>query len=261
MFDLRAAAEPGSGAKAWLTLTVLAVEDIEDALGHKALRLRKRLTRSVDMIHRRIDNLRAAVERDKDYALTDNDCAAIQRAIDGFGESLGGVLSDRYIYMVREKGGLDTVKLIEEPEVFFGSAWASLPGLVRGDFRQAALCLAFDLHTACGFHSVRAVEAMTRQWYDSILGKPNQYPKLATIIKKIENELQRTGKLGDAEESVLDFLHKIRKHDRNPLAHPERSMQDHEANLLFTDCVSTVSAILRYMNPQLRPPSRLLQSP
>lgn len=237
-------------AKEWLDLARLLMRDIEWKVGRDGLRLMPEINKSVEVIKRRIRNVERAVARDPAYKLTTADSQAIADAIDAFEASFSGALSSRYFYVVRDKGGYSTVKLIEEPECFLGSVWPQLPDNAKEDFRQAALCMGFDLPTACGFHSVRAVESLLRRWYDNVLGppaNPGQYPNMGQCIDQIRKGLKNAGGPCDKETAALDHLDTIRRLDRNPLMHPEIALDQEEALQLFGKSIGALVSLVKYI--------------
>ena len=78
------------------------------------------------------------------------------------------------IWFVTPCRGYSTDILIQNAEHIFGeSEIRLLSSKTIADIREAGRAIAFELITAVGFHSVRAVEAVARGYHEIILGAKN----------------------------------------------------------------------------------------
>jgi hypothetical protein len=81
-------------------------------------------------------------------------------------------------YFISKKGIYSTADLIERAEEALPVAVrVSMSAQAVLDFKQTGKCLAFDLFTGAGFHSLRATDAVIRAYYGLFVGRP---PKLKT---------------------------------------------------------------------------------
>lgn len=103
---------------------------------------------------------------------------------------------------------------------------------------EVGKCLAFEVPTACGFHTYRVVEAVLRRYWDEVTGNRKR-PEPETL-GKFAAELQ-DAKLGDPR--VIEAIRYIAKHHRNPLAHPDVVLTIDEA---FAS-VGHVRSVITYM--------------
>lgn len=112
----------------------------------------------------------------------------------------------------------------------------------KDDIIEAGKCLAFRVSTASAFHACRAIETGIDQYYAALTGKPyavsanggnnNWGAKIIALEKE------------KADSKVTEFLTHIRKQYRNPVAHPEVVVDEHEAVDLFIASLSAISMML-----------------
>ena len=141
-------------------------------------------------------------------------------------------------YIVSKKGIYSTADLIERAEMAIDeSARQALTQNVLTDFKQAGRCLAFELATAAGFHTMRAVEAVLRGYW-LLVQKPTtgvKPPEMAVCI----NELRVAGE----DPKLMDILDHIRDLHRNTIMHPEAFLTMTDALRLFDIAKSAISAM------------------
>lgn len=144
-------------------------------------------------------------------------------------ESLHAELENADTYYVTEVAGYNTQTLIEHGEKLLGETLlTSLSDDVKTDFCEATKALAFRLHTAVGFHVLRAVEAGILEYLDIL--------KIARPTRPIERNLGNYIALlrqGGVDEKVLLPLELLRKEHRNELMHPDKTLEKDESLLLF----------------------------
>ena len=93
---------------------------------------------------------------------------------------------------------------------------------------ESGKCLAFDRATASGYHILRSVELTIRQYLTAIPGfvmPPLNRQNWGEFLKLLIDN--------GAGREVTDHLHNIRVNYRNPLMHPEDSLEMDEAVSLF----------------------------
>jgi hypothetical protein len=122
---------------------------------------------------------------------------------------------------------------------------------VKGDFQAAGRCLAFDLFTACGFHAVRALEAMARTYHKLLTGKDAQED--GTPLGGLANDLREVadGKRGapplpkDAPmRLIVSNLDRMNNIYRKPLAHPEMTLKTRDEAKNVFDLVAVSIALI-----------------
>ncbi|WP_376988336.1 hypothetical protein [Bosea sp. R86505] len=100
------------------------------------------------------------------------------------------------------------------------------------DFREAGKCLAFEMPTASGFHSARAVEAILQRYYRAFIGPVPERATMGYLVPQLEEASKAKGVEHPDQRTVIT-LREIKDLDRNPLAHPEATLDMVSAKALF----------------------------
>src|SRR5438552_13467320 len=102
-----------------------------------------------------------------------------------------------------------------------------LPGEAIHDIKQGARCFAFELPTAAGFHFLRAIEAVIHSFYD-VLSNNAKRPKRAAMGIYIDELIKL-----NANAELVATLKQIKDLHRNPIIHPEETLDMIEAQMLM----------------------------
>jgi hypothetical protein len=100
--------------------------------------------------------------------------------------------------------------------------------------------LAYELPTACGFHTFRVTEAVVRRYWDAV-SENKERPKpqtLGTFAAKMAKH-----KYGD--EKVVEAIKQMTKLHRNPLIHPEVILNVEEAIGIIGMARSVIAMMLQ----------------
>ena len=153
-------------------------------------------------------------------------------------------------YVVSQKRGYSTPDLVERSEVMLPlETRAVLSESIAADIRFAGRCMAFDTPTAAGFHILRAVEAVMALFYTHITGRE--------IAKRHRNwglYLKRLEKHPGADAKIRGALEHIKENYRNPITHPEVTLTEGEALMVFALSLSVIelmAEVLRTTPPAL----------
>ncbi|UTP39809.1 hypothetical protein M9M90_01140 [Phenylobacterium sp. LH3H17] len=142
-------------------------------------------------------------------------------------------------YIVVEKPPYSTISLIAAGEDLFpADIKGKVPDAVD-DMREAGKCLAFELSTACGFHTLRAVEAVLRRYWEVVTGnlpKPKQ--------RNIGVYLHALKSAGCGDAKVIAALQQLKDLHRNVIFHPEETLTVEQAISLVGLSRSVVGAML-----------------
>lgn len=177
------------------------------------------------------------------YAINDN----IQR----FETILSAELPTLATYFISQVGAYSTADLIERAEVVFSeNIRQNLLTQVLFDIREAGKCIVFNTPTAAGFHILRATEATIREYY-AVVTNNSPRPRNRDWGAYI-----RVLRSSSADQKIVAMLDQIRDMHRNPLIHPEESLNREEAIELFDICKSAIQAITRDIVKR-RPPTTL----
>lgn len=103
-----------------------------------------------------------------------------------------------------------------------------------------------------GFHIARATEALLQEYYISLRGSLPTVGGARTWAKLTEDLLggavnKNTGKRPKAtigDQNLLEEAEYVGKSFRNPLIHPEHSLDEADGPLLLAACVGLCSKIL-----------------
>jgi len=179
-----------------------------------------------------------------EYELSWGDVYPITNSLREFQIVLQTELSKMDTYFISQKGIFSTSDLIERADNVLPAEIADvLLESVRSDLRQAGRCLAFDLATATGFHIMRALEGVLRDFYcPTFLGTK---PKARNWNGYIQC-LKGTG----ADPKILAILDQIRSLHRNPTIHPQEVLTINEAMTLFGIAQSAIVAMVEDASKQ-----------
>lgn len=140
-----------------------------------------------------------------------------------FEHVLTATLQMSSLYYVSPKGGYNTQYLTDFGDAIFPSDLSlKVPEAVT-DIKQATRCIAFELPTAAGFHLHRANEAVLRCYWDSVTDGANRPPQGNMGVY-----LAELNKLKKGKQTVREHLKSIKDFHRNPLMHPEQSLESVE---------------------------------
>jgi hypothetical protein len=145
-------------------------------------------------------------------------------------------------YIVYQKGIYSTDELISEADHHVPESLREiLSPKAKEDIRQGGRCLAFEVGTASAFHMWRAVEAVMDSYHEALTGKTFAQAG----VTRNWGEYIKTLVKAKAEKKITSFLDHIREEYRNPVSHPEETVELDEAFLLFGASMSAIVQMLR----------------
>jgi hypothetical protein len=145
-------------------------------------------------------------------------------------------------YMVSQKGIYSTDELISQAKMQVPEKYREvLSGRATEDIQQAGKCLAFEVSTASAFHMWRAVESIMNEYHKALTGKTfveaNVGRNWGNYIKALKE--------ANAETRITTFLDHIREEYRNPITHPDETLDLDEAFGLFGTALSAITSMTR----------------
>jgi hypothetical protein len=147
-------------------------------------------------------------------------------------QSLAASLRDEgkrsYVLKIQDQRCFSSHTLVEKIENCFPSdAWAVMVDDAKRELEEAGRCLSFERFTAAGFHALRGVECVIRQYIKKLTGAEldNKKRDWGFYIKTLADN--------GADAKLIAVLDNIRTLDRNPLMHPEDSLDIDEAVGIF----------------------------
>lgn len=155
-------------------------------------------------------------------------------------------------YIVTKKGGFDIEAMVDAGKLFFSrDLEAKVPAAIS-DLEQAMRCIAFEVPTAAGFHLHRANEAVLRAYWDHVTGGAKRPRQNNMGVYLVELE-----KLDKGNKSVRAHLQSIKDFHRNPLMHPEQSLETVEEAI---DLMAAIRCAIGYMLKEIPVPTSPLVS-
>jgi hypothetical protein len=150
-------------------------------------------------------------------------------------------------YHATQKGIYSTTDLIERAEKALSpSIVGKLDPEMIQEIREAGKCLAFDVPTAAGFHTMRAVEAVLHAYYVKVCDQPADAPKLESWGAYIAalHKKRDVAKDPDIQE-VEVLLQQLKDRHRNLIMHPEIVLSDDDAFEVFEIAQAAILAMAK----------------
>lgn len=181
---------------------------------------------------------------------------SIKDKITRFGHVFSEECSDTEIYSVDSVGIYRTRTLANEASLRLKhEKFAKIPAACLSEYDSAGRCLAFELPTACGFHALRAVEIMMAVYFSKFLPKAKKPQNWGEYIRGLK-DLDAKGGKGLNLGKIVSLLDRIREVDRNPLMHPDDTLDSVDAETLFSLSAIVIAEIARELSvPDARPES------
>ena len=175
--------------------------------------------------------------------------AVVQRTRE-FETVLANELPGLATYAVSTKGIYSTDDLISHAEHHIPESMRRvLSEKASEDLQQAGKCLAFEVATASAFHMWRAVESVMDSYHEGLTGKTFAEAGVTRNWGQYISALQNAA----AQDKITVFLDHIRKEYRNPISHPEDTLDPDEAFALFGAAMSAITQMLRAITEAKKP--------
>lgn len=143
------------------------------------------------------------------------------------------------IFWLERIGNLSTDSLLDGAHKGYAAEVSSvLTQACKDEIDEGGKCLAYERATASGFHLLRSVEIAVRHYLLSI---PNFV--MPPLNRQNWGEYVKLLKDNKAAKVVIDTLQNIKDNYRNPLMHPEDTLQLTEAISLFCVCQSMIETL------------------
>lgn len=155
--------------------------------------------------------------------------------------NIAGVLRDEsrhgYVIKVEDQRCLSSFTLVEHVEnCFSDESWSTIGADAKKELEESGKCIALERYTAAGFHALRGVECVIRQYIVKLTG--------ALPRKRDWGFYIETLKQNGADAKLVAVLENIRTLDRNPLMHPEDWLEIDDAIGIFTTSQTAVSRLV-----------------
>lgn len=181
-----------------------------------------------------------------DGAISSDDANNISTAVTTFENVVAAELGTMDLYAVLGKEGYDTRVLIENGHKLFPDVLEKKVPEAVADIKDATRCIAFWLPTAAGFHLHRANESVLHHYWYAVaktkdkltLGTEKRYANMGDYLTEMKRRC-----IGD--EKVITALQSLKDLHRNPLMHPEQSLDT------VDDAIALLGAIQSVVVPML----------
>jgi hypothetical protein len=168
--------------------------------------------------------------------LSESDIKELQESIHAFETSLQDELGKLPMFYCEDEkiGNLSVDKLLKGASNGYPEKIKKhLPPSCLTEIDESGKCLVYDRSTAAGFHMLRSVELTIRQYLLAIPGFI-----MPPLNRQNWGQYLDLLKQHSAGRDVTDHLYNIKDNYRNPLMHPEDTLEIDEAVSLFALCQS-----------------------
>jgi hypothetical protein len=204
------------------------------------------MKRSAAAITRAIYNLQEkdVMDADANQEVQSWQLSTLTQTIKEFEIVIANELPGLATYIVSSKGIYSTNELIVNAEEHIPESLRPLlPLQALKDFNEAGKCLAFEVATASAFHMFRAVESVMEEYFKIVLSGGKSFEDVGAsrnwgaYIKAMND--------AGANSKITVLLNHIREEYRNPVTHPNETLDIEQAFGLFGVSASAITQMLR----------------
>lgn len=191
----------------------------------------------------------------QDRTATEDECSQLEEEISKFNRVFEQECEDVHAFMLRAMGAYSVSALLEDACTHLSAtAQKAVGDQTKSDFNEAGKCLLLDLHTACGFHAMRALEHEARFYHEVVTNVKMDDVPIGILISGDQKNYPGSGlrlqhtKEGGAADSplslIISLLANINKLYRCPIMHPEMTLDHEQAKQVFDLAANAISAII-----------------
>ena len=196
--------------------------------------------KKAEFMMKTIDDILFQRLTDIEAQMLGNGVNALKKLIKDFETVLDNELEKAPIFCLERIGNLSTDSLLDGAHKGYAEyARSFLSQLCKDEIDEGGRCLAYERATASGFHILRSVEVAIRQYLEKIPGftmPPLNRQNWGEYIKLLKDN--------SAAKVIVDALQNIKDNYRNPLMHPEDTLQLDEAIGLFCVCQGMTESLV-----------------
>lgn len=178
--------------------------------------------------------------------------APLRNRVRVFETNLAAELGDSPTYFIAQVGMFSTKDLLSESHKKLSkSASKKCPPFVVTDIGRSGSCLALHQFTASGFHAIRAVEYVAREYSRAIVKSPKHTKPdltLGLVIDNLREQLKLEEKVEHSDSPlglIVAYMVRVKNIFRNPIMHPEMALERDEAEEVFDLAFLIINAISR----------------
>lgn len=188
------------------------------------------------------DFIRGTLYPVRDNVLNETHIALLENHLKEFETALKLDLGALPIYVLENKRGYSARQFVAGSgarTVFSAQEQTQLPRACLEDIDHAGKCLMHEQFTAAGFHIIRGLEGATRIYYERVKGSPpisakGAFLPLGVMTSVLKDEFSSlTNKDEGALGEIVLLLERINRIYRNPIMHPEMTLNEELAIKVF----------------------------
>lgn len=166
----------------------------------------------------------------------------LSREVDAFIAVFTAECRDLEMYSVGQIGIYNMNALVSMGSDRFPEEYKSLmPIESLTEFDSAGRCLAFNLPTACGFHSIRGLELCLLSYLAKRIAKVDKLKSWNEYLKTIEKLSDELPAPKKPSPKIAPMIQRMKDLDRNPLMHPRDTLDIAGADQLFN--LASITAV------------------
>lgn len=187
--------------------------------------------------------------------ITDSESAMINAWVQKFEATLEQEMQNTFIFAIPQVGAYSMPMLIEKASGHLTEQAQKIVGdKALTDFDKAGEALAFDLFTACGFHAMRAVEDVAREYHRAVTGAA---VAVDWTLDPLINGNSGRGQFGLRDQwkkegasngsplaLIISLLASIAQIYRNPIMHPEMTLDYETAKEVFDTAALAINKMV-----------------
>lgn len=182
--------------------------------------------------------------------LKQNDFYKLENLIREFKTQLAAELPHVHLYLLPDQGIFNTTALVDRAhEHIHRSQRIALPEFALSEIRAAGRCLAFQLFSASGYHSARAVESVLRHYYITFIkSSSNKKLTLGGMTHDLQNIINKqTNDTPLPNGNTVRYLRDFTQFDRNPLIHAsdEITLEESDAFTFFNSACDVIGEMAK----------------
>ncbi len=217
------------------------------------------LPSSVDDADDLVKKLDAVIERRPFPSATPDELTQIAYRLVTFRDRLCAELARLYCFVCEDKDGRSVRTLwTKSLSLISSNVVPHLSDFTTENIEEGAKAWVVDRPTAVGFHMMRSVECVLRQYKQLVTGQgfsfvdkrgTTQYQGFGTLLGDLNKQLEDSkknnrpfGKL----EFVIGILRPLSRLYRDPLSHPElKKLEEEDAKLAFSQGIIAISTMVQ----------------
>ena len=184
-----------------------------------------------------------------------HDQARIYSTLTAFHNIVRSGAQEIYVFHIHERGAYSVSALLEDAATHLSTlAQQTIPESGKKDFALAGACYVCDLYTASGFHAMRALEAEARRYHKIVTNAPQEVDwTLDPLINGndgrnqfgLRNQWKEEGSKNDSPLLlIISLLTSVAQIYRNPIMHPEMTLDLEQAKQVFDTAALVISAMV-----------------